>query len=90
MNEFIESYIQKNKIENEQVKLHFQRLKQENLRVDTIARDREHQLRLLSNPDAVKKYKDLLRGFNTVLQENSKEKEKQLSAMGQVLTMIED
>ena len=29
MNEFIENYIKKNEIENEQVKMHFQRLKEE-------------------------------------------------------------
>ncbi|CAI2363885.1 unnamed protein product [Moneuplotes crassus] len=80
----------KNNKKDEQIKIHLQRLKQENQRIGTVARDREHQLRLLSNPEGIKKYKDLLTGFNSLLQDKSKEKEKQLSAMGEVLSMIEE
>lgn len=53
-----------------------------------VARDREHQLKLISNPEGVKKYKDLLNEFNTVLYKNQQEKEKQLTAMSSMLGMI--
>ena len=65
-----------------------QRLKQENIRIDTIARDREHQLKLISNPDGVKQYKDLLDQFNVYMDKNQEAKQKQMNAMGNMLGML--
>ena len=64
LNEFIQKCAKKYESDNEKFKLHMERLKQENERIDEVARDREHQLQLISNPEGVKEYKDLLNKFN--------------------------
>lgn len=90
MNDFIEAYLKKYEVKDQKVKLHFERLKQENMRIENVARDREHQLKLLSNPEGVKQYKNLLNNFSNYLLENQEEKQKQLNAMGQMLTMMKE
>jgi hypothetical protein len=90
MNDFIEAYVKKYEAKDQQFRIHFERLKQENLRIETVARDREHQLQLLSNPEGVKKYKDLLTNFTKVLTDNEDEKKNQLEAMSQMLVMIKE
>jgi len=90
MDDFMEAYVKKYETKDKQLRVHFERLKQENHRIETVSRDREHQLQLLSNPEGVKKYKDLLNGFSDVLLENQKEKQSQLSTMGQMLNMMKE
>lgn len=90
LNEFIQECAKKYELDNQKFKLHMQRLKQENERIDEVARDREHQLQLISNPEGVKEYKDLLKKFNEYIAKNQIEKQVQLDAMNSMLGIMKD
>ena len=88
LNEFIQKCAKKYELDNKKFKLHMEHLKQENERVDEVARDREQQLQLISNPEGVKEYKDLLNKFDDYIAKNQKEKQIQLDAMNSILGIM--
>lgn len=90
LNDIIHEFVKRNEAQDEKIKLSLQRLKEENERIDTIARDREQQLQMLANPDEIKKYQVMLNDFSQYLSRNQQEKQKQLMAMGEMLTMMKD
>lgn len=90
LNDIIHEFVKRNETHDQKIKLNLQRLKEENERIDIIARDREQQLQMLANPDEIKKYKNMLNDFSQYLTKNQQEKQKQLMAMGEMLTMMKD
>ena len=90
LNDIIKEFVKRNEQHDQKIQLNLKRLKEENERIDIIARDREQQLQMLANPDEIKKYKLMLNDFSIYLVRNQEEKKKQLMAMGEMLTMMKE